>query len=358
MPTKIYLILRSAAGRQSGRASRRTQGVIAALLIALPAPALAEVPAPPGGGFGLPLDCPADIACTVQNYIDHDPGPGWRDHTCGPLSYDGHRGVDFRLPTEIEMRRGVPVVAAAEGTVIIARDGQPDLRMADTGPGKTREARNGNWVAIDHGGGWFTTYAHMMQGSVVVADGQRVTRGDKLGLIGLSGNSDFPHVHFAVTWNNLLLDPFTGQEPSAACGEAAESLWSPAAQAQLAYRGGGLLSAGFLGALPTHRMVMDGIAAPAEIAADAPVLIFWTGSWGLLEGDRLVLTILGPDGEIFLTADHRMERDRATESRWIGKRRREAVWPVGRYRGLYRLERQVGDTTVTVIDVERDITVR
>src|SRR3546814_8828897 len=93
---------------------RSTQGAIAAILLALSAPALAEVPAPPGGGFGLPLDCPADIACTVQNYIDHDPGPGWRDHTCGPLSYDGHRGIDIRLPTLVEMRRGVAVVAAAD----------------------------------------------------------------------------------------------------------------------------------------------------------------------------------------------------------------------------------------------------
>src|SRR3546814_11350495 len=116
---------------------RSTQGAIAAILLALSAPALAEVPAPPGGGFGLPLDCPADIACTVQNYIDHDPGPGWRDHTCGPLSYDGHRGIDIRLPTLVEMRRGVAVVAAADGEVPIARDGQPDRPMREAGPGKT-----------------------------------------------------------------------------------------------------------------------------------------------------------------------------------------------------------------------------
>src|SRR3546814_7186190 len=69
------------------------------------------------------------------------------------------------------------------------------------------------------------------------------------------------------------------------------SLWSPAAQAELPYRAGGLLSAGFLDREPTHREVMEGIAAPASIAADAPVLIFWTGSWGLRKGDRQVLTI-------------------------------------------------------------------
>src|SRR3546814_16255905 len=93
---------------------RSTQGAIAAILLALSAPALAEVPAPPGGGFGLPLDCPADIACTVQNYIDHDTGPGWRDHTCGPPRYVSHRGLDIILPTLDEtVGRAARAAAAA-----------------------------------------------------------------------------------------------------------------------------------------------------------------------------------------------------------------------------------------------------
>src|SRR3546814_9430952 len=63
-------------------------------------------------------------------------------HTCGPLSYDGHRGIDIRLPTLVEMRRGVAVVAAAAGEVLIARDGQPDRPMREAGPGKTVDQRS------------------------------------------------------------------------------------------------------------------------------------------------------------------------------------------------------------------------
>ena len=344
----------------TGRCALRSVGLTLLLCLFATAalPALAQVPAPPGGGFGLPVDCPMGSLCTVQNYIDHDPGPGWRDHTCGPLSYDGHRGIDIRVPTEIEMRRGVAVIAAADGEVILAKDGQPDLLMQDTGPGKTREERNGNWVAIRHGGGWVTTYAHLMKGSVAVHEGQRAARGEKLGLIGLSGNSDFPHVHFAITYQNLLLDPFTGQEPSVACGETAGSLWSPAAQAELAYRAGGLLSAGFLRRQPTHREVMDGIVPPETLAADSPMLIFWTGAWGLRKGDRQSLTIVTPDGGIFVASERELERDRATESRWIGKKLRAETWPAGRYRGIYRVERQVGGTAVGVIDMQSEIEVR
>lgn len=337
---------------------RALRGALLALsFVLLPAlPGSAQEP--PGGGFGLPIACPADITCPVQNYIDHDPGPGWRDYTCGPLSYDGHRGIDFRVPTQIEMRRGVPVVAAADGEVIIARDGQPDRLMRDAPPAKTVDERNGNWVAVQHADGWVTTYAHLRQGSVAVKEGQRVVRGQTLGLVGLSGNADFPHIHFALTHRNRLLDPFTGTEPGAACGEPGRSLWSPAAQAQLPYRSGGLLSAGFLGRETNGREVSEGIEAPATIPADAPVLIFWTDAWGLLKGDRLVLTIVGPGGEVFFSAEHVLERDRATEARWIGRKRGDAAWPAGRYLGLYRVERQLGGHAVAVIDIKREVEVR
>mgnify|MGYP000342027151 FL=1 len=314
--------------------------------------------APPGGGFGLPVDCLMWEVCSIQNYIDHDPGPGWADHTCGHLSYNGHRGVDFRVPTEIEMRRGVPVIAAAAGEVIIAKDGQPDLLMRDTGPGKTREERNGNWVALKHGDGWVTTYAHLRQGSVAVKPGERVRRGQTLGLIGLSGNADFPHVHFAVTHENRLLDPFTGQEPSPACGAAGESLWSPAAQAQLAYRSGGLLGAGFLDRRPQDGEIYAGVEAPAFLTRQAPLLVFWTGAWGLRQGDLQSLTVVAPTGEVAVTHTAPLERNRATSTKWIGRKRPERGWPAGLYRGIYRVERKIGETTVIVVEAVREIEVR
>jgi murein DD-endopeptidase MepM/ murein hydrolase activator NlpD len=356
----MYLILRSVAGRQAGRASRRTQGVLAALLLGLAAPAALaqEAPVPPGGGFGLPVDCPMGSLCTVQNYIDHDPGPGWRDHTCGPLSYDGHRGIDIRVPSEIEMRRGVAVIAAADGEVLIAKDGQPDLLMQDTGPGKTREERNGNWVAIRHGDGWVTTYAHMMKGSLAVREGQQVTRGEKLGLIGLSGNSDFPHVHFAVTYRNLLLDPFTGQEPSTACGEAAGSLWSPAVQAELAYRAGGLLSAGFLSRIPEKREILAGIVDPAGIAAADRVLVFFVGAWGLREGDLLTLLILKPDGTTFFRKESGFEKNQAIWTTHFGVRQNDGDLLPGEYVGFYRVRRMQGEWPATVLAVRKTVTVR
>lgn len=343
---------------------RRLPGIVTAFLglLACTAPAFSQssdpLSSPPGGGFGLPVDCAMGTTCTIQNYVDHDSGDGWLDHTCGPLSYNGHRGTDFRVPTQIDMHRGVAVIAAADGEVIIAKDGQPDLLMQDTGPGKTREERNGNWVAIRHGGGWVTTYAHLMKGTVSVTAGDRVARGDKLGLIGLSGNSDFPHVHFAVTHRNRLLDPFTGTEPSAACGVTETSLWSPAAEAQLAYRAGGLLSAGFLGRIPERREMLEGIRTPAQVSTDDRLLIFWAAVWGGRTGDIETLQILSPDGTTFFRKERVLDGNHAIWTTHFGVRRNNSDLVPGTYIGSYRLRRPNDGWSHTILTVRKTITVR
>ena len=101
----------------------------------------------------------------MQNYVDQDPGPGARDHTCGPLSYDGHGGTDIRVAGRPEMAAGVAVLATAPGVVRVARDEMADAPASNGGP----EA--GNAVVLDHGNGWQSQYSHLRQDSVTVAVG-------------------------------------------------------------------------------------------------------------------------------------------------------------------------------------------
>ena len=82
----------------------------------------------------VPVDCDIGARCVVQNYVDHAPGPETRDHTCGPLTYDGHKGIDIRVAGRPEMEAGVPVVAAAPGVVRSVRDGMADISVKETGP--------------------------------------------------------------------------------------------------------------------------------------------------------------------------------------------------------------------------------
>lgn len=69
----------------------------------------------------------------------------------------------------------------------------------------------GKYVKIDHGNGLYTTYAHLNSISVVV--GQQVTRGQQVGLIGSTGNSTGPHLHFEVIKNGVRVNPLNYVKP-------------------------------------------------------------------------------------------------------------------------------------------------
>ena len=72
------------------------------LLFGSASPALAETPR-----LVLPLLCEVGHTCFIQNYVDADPSPAARDYQCGTLTYDGHNGTDFRIPTLRTQQAGV-----------------------------------------------------------------------------------------------------------------------------------------------------------------------------------------------------------------------------------------------------------
>jgi murein DD-endopeptidase MepM/ murein hydrolase activator NlpD len=94
-----------------------------------------------------------------------------------------HRGMDFRAPS------GTPVAAANSGAVVLAQ----------------KLFYEGNCVVIDHGLGFTTIYMHLSRIDVVA--GQRVRKGEHLGLSGATGRVTGPHLHFAVRWQGAYLDP-------------------------------------------------------------------------------------------------------------------------------------------------------
>ncbi len=93
---------------------------------------------------------------------------------------------------------GQPAYAAAEARVVAAVDGLPDTPPGALPEGLPLEQADGNHVVLDLGDGRFALYAHFKPGSVQVRKGERVRRGQVLGLVGTSGNSSEPHLHFHV----------------------------------------------------------------------------------------------------------------------------------------------------------------
>lgn len=96
---------------------------------------------------------------------------------------------------------GAPLLAVADGVVIATKDGIPenDPRSPDRAVPITLETVAGNYVVIDIGGGRYADYAHLIPGSLTVRPGDRVRRGDVIGLVGNSGNSTEAHLHFHIT---------------------------------------------------------------------------------------------------------------------------------------------------------------
>jgi hypothetical protein len=93
---------------------------------------------------------------------------------------------------------GAEVHSAADGTVVGAQDGRPEQVPGALPTGQTVQTADGNYVVVDLGRGRFALYAHMQPGSLRVKVGDRVRTGDVLGLLGNTGNTDGPHLHFHI----------------------------------------------------------------------------------------------------------------------------------------------------------------
>jgi murein DD-endopeptidase MepM/ murein hydrolase activator NlpD len=93
---------------------------------------------------------------------------------------------------------GQEAIAAADGTVVKVVDGLPEQTPGGLPEGIGLDEADGNSVILDIGGGNYANYAHFQPGSIRVQEGDRVSQGDVLGLVGNSGNSLAPHLHFHV----------------------------------------------------------------------------------------------------------------------------------------------------------------
>ncbi|MGB8114256.1 MAG: M23 family metallopeptidase [Candidatus Sulfotelmatobacter sp.] len=123
-----------------------------------------------GGQFIAPAEAPISDVFASQRIFN--------GKTSSP-----HLGLDFRVPS------GAPVDAMNDGTVLLARP----LFF------------EGNFVVLDHGQGLLTLYLHLS--GFKVKEGERVKRGQEIGVSGGTGRATGPHLHVAVRWQGTYLDP-------------------------------------------------------------------------------------------------------------------------------------------------------
>ncbi len=150
----------------------------------------------------------------ISGYVDQNTGSGVvQDYNCGSRTYDGHNGVDyFTWPFQWYLVENdlIHVVAAADGVIIGKEDGYSSYSCDWNG--------NQNWNAIylRHSDGSVSWYGHMKENSLTSKNiGSAVTQGEYLGIVGSSGRSSGPHLHFEVykkqpyTRTNLI-EPHSG----------------------------------------------------------------------------------------------------------------------------------------------------
>ncbi len=156
-----------------------------------------------------PLDGQAGRVWGINHYTDLDTYNYTRRDFRGATSdnaitYDGHRGYDILVGSFRQMDQDAVLArAAAAGKVVVVEDGRFD-RETTTTPSKGM----GNHVAIQHANGFISYYAHLKKNSLKVTKGQFVEAGTPLGVVGSSGCSSAPHLHFELhDCDNKWIEP-------------------------------------------------------------------------------------------------------------------------------------------------------
>lgn len=147
----------------------------------------------------------------IGNYVDVDNRQGvLQDYNCGRHTYDGHRGTDITtwpFPEYKQDNNLVEVIAAASGTIVDKTDGYFDENCVF---GRNLQS---NSISIRHSDGSISIYLHLKKWSLTNKQiGSYIQEGEYLGVVGSSGNSSDPHLHFEV-WadqSGRLIDPYSG----------------------------------------------------------------------------------------------------------------------------------------------------
>ena len=272
----------------------------------------------------------------INNYVDLEKDPvlrdpfgnyisGLQDYNCGTRAYDGHNGLDIDLqPYSWKMvdDETVWVVAAADGIIVDGDDGNFDENCDwdnITGPNW------GNFIVLMHEDSTISVYVHMKEASVIpVTIGQRISRGQYLGVVASSGRSTGPHLHFGVYINNVfnsdgslfdrgdLKEPFYGS-----CNTSLPSFW----QSQKPYNEPSVI------AIETHN------AQPGVYSSncDRTVSLYydksfsagstvytrtWFRDW--IDGSTVFISLISPSGGALSTRmrtnGNNSRRDRADEN--------------------------------------------
>lgn len=288
-----------------------------------------------------PAACTYGKDCWAVNYLDVDPNQkNATDFKCSTKTYEAHHGSDFALGSIAQMNKGVNVVAAANGTVLRVRDGENDQTKTHEDLDDIRKSAKecGNGIFIDHGNGFQTMYCHLKQGSINVHPNDKVTAGQVIAQIGQSGLAEFPHLHFGITYNGKILDPFTGLSNQEGCGKEGKPLWADGQN--IVFEPVAIFNGGFMAHAPDFKEIEKGTQTsqtPLPISSEA--LVLWTGFYNVENRDNVSLKINKPNGTLYAEEKIFVTKTRTRQYYFFGKKTKISPLERGQYTGTVSLER-------------------
>ncbi len=272
------------------------------------------------GGLAFPLDCTLGDDCLIARYVDRGAGADGAatDYRCMGETQKGHKGVDIALRHMGMMEAGVDVLAVADGTILRRRDGVADISARQLDDSDIDGKECGNGIVLQHTDGRQSQYCHLKNGSLTVGEGASVSAGQKLGQVGLSGETEYPHLHYMLREGGEIIDPFDGRKMKDACtatGEDDESQWA----ATPAYEPLVLIGIRISDAPPERADIWR---APNEsIRRTAPALVMTTHAFHARKGDVWAMKLKDPMGRTFAEKTETLDRDRQFLYRFIGRKR-------------------------------------
>lgn len=289
----------------------------------------------------IPVACHINKDCFVQNYMDHAPeGQEPHDYSCGSLTNAGHGGTDIRVSHEglLNQGGGIGILAAAAGTVQRVFNEPPahmQTPMELLMQGNDSRSPCGTGVVLKHPGNWQTLYCHMKPGSLLVKEGDAVEMGQLIGAMGMSGRTEFPHLHFGVLQYGKPIDPFVGYANGYDCTKPKRNpLWSAEAWEIDAYKPSGILGGGFTAQEVTVANVWRGGMRDTVIGTAAlKELSFWGEVYGVRSGDVLRLLIMDEAGTVLMDKQRAYEDNAALVMDSIALDRPTKGWRPGFYYG-------------------------
>jgi hypothetical protein len=184
-----------------------------------------------------------------------------------------------------------------------------------------------------------------------VHPGDRVRAGQVLGLVGLSGQTEFPHLELIVERDAVPVCPFTGLDGSTGCNApGAAPLWDAETARTVRYIATAAIGAGFEDRAFEATDARTGFTDKPEFQPSAEAVVFWATMIGVRKGDVEELTLRAPDGTVIAHQRNVVERNQVRRMRLIGRRLPEGGhWPAGEYVGEYAVLRGADPTPAATI---------